>query len=126
MRRWRPLTKMCSENESKKKSYGPMLANVLITPGSGTMMVGLKVQGTLQILMALSGLCLSLIWLLGAMVEILKTGSLDVIVEAGLTSVSFWVMGVGGVGVFLLAMVWSLVVTWIAMKSSSPFPQDGS
>jgi hypothetical protein len=94
-----------SKNLERPAVWACLLSNVLVLPGLGTFIVGLRITGVIQMLMSLAGMGISLGWFAWFFMEYYKTREVQEALQ-----VRLW-LGFVGVGLFMLAWTWALATS---------------
>jgi hypothetical protein len=100
-----------SDGPSRQAAWGCVMSN-LVLPGVGTFVAGRRVEGVLQVAVSQTGFALSLLWAVLFVRDWIREGSLPVDITARL-----W-LGVLGVGLFLLAWLWSVGSSVVILRNS--------
>ncbi len=85
-------------------AWAAVIANQAALPGLGSLLAGQRV-GWIQVILALTGFVLTLWWAVGFVAEWIHTGSLPLELNRR------FLIGLGGVVLFLIAWLWSLATS---------------
>jgi hypothetical protein len=92
-------------------------ANLVVLPGLGSLLLGRR-SGWLQAPLALSGLALTITWLVLVLMDWRRTGALpETVPRTGLL--------LGGLALFAAAWLWALVTGLRALRRVRARPTDG-
>ena len=96
----------------------------LAVPGSGSWLAGWRVSGALQLLLAVGGLLLSLGWAVWFLAEWASAGKLPILViydndgQLPPGYLKFLLVGLGGLGLFGLALGWAFLTSLLIVQSA--------
>ena len=110
------LTESPSKPLSQTRVWTCALTNVLLCPGLGTIM-GRRRVGYFQLGLAIGGFLMTLAGLGGYIMEFLRT-----LEPPPLSGRPFW-LGVGGMGIFVLAWLWSAISS-VQLLLAKPPPEE--
>ena len=90
---------------SRQMAWNCLLINQLVTPGMGSFLAGQRIVGCAQVIVALAGFTLLMIWFGWFFIEIFHTMQWP-----HATARIFW-MGVMGVALFVASWFWALATS---------------